>query len=162
MAATSGYPRRPLVDSSVLIAAWTERRAEPSREDCIAFLAGVENNEGSILVATPTIAELLKGTPPLELPRRRSVIPVPFDARAARILGQTMPNEVLKRLRPEGDVPPLSYFKYDAMIAACAKAFAAECIVSLDEEHMPALAQHVGLPFRHPRMYRQPEQKKLI
>jgi predicted nucleic acid-binding protein len=160
MAVISGYPRRPLVDSSVLIAAWTERRIEPSREDCISFLEGVENSDGVLLIAAPTISELLKGTPPLELPRRKSVVPVPFDRAAARILGREMPPEVLKKAR-EKSKAPLAYFKYDALIAACAKAFAADCIVSLDETHMPELAKHVGLPFRTPAMYRRPDQKKL-
>lgn len=157
---TRHYPRRPLVDSSVLIAAWTERRVEPAREDCIAFLDGVEASDGVILVAAPTIAELLKGQQALDLPRRRSIVPVPFDRRAAQILGKEFPAHVLQTLRDEAGRPSGAHFKYDALIVACAKSANADCIISLDE-HLPRLAQHLGLRCRTPSEYRVPRQMPL-
>ncbi len=161
MIVTSSYPRRPLVDSDVLIAAWTERRVEPTREDCVAFLEGVENNDGVILIAAPMIAELLKGTPPLELPRRHSIVPVPFDAKAARVLGKSLPPHVLQVIRDEAGQPSGYHFKYDALIAACAKRFNADCIISLNVKHMAPLATHLGLQCRTPAAYRKARQEAL-
>jgi hypothetical protein len=62
-----------------------------------------------------------------------------------------MPVEVLKAQRIDTQLP-LSYLKYDAMIAACARRWEAECIVALDTDHV-VLAKHVGLPVRHPRAF---------
>jgi predicted nucleic acid-binding protein len=161
MIVTSPYPRRPLIDSNVLIAAWKERCTEPERDDCIAFLEGVENNDGVILIAAPTIAELLKGTPPLELPRRKSIEPVPFDRRAARLLGKEFPASTLLTLRERSGKPASHYFKYDALIVACAKSAGADCIITLNGKDLEGLARHVGLQCRPPGAYRRPQQSKL-
>ncbi len=162
MSGTSQYPRRPLVDSSVLIAAWTKKRAEPARDDCIAFLEGVEAEDGEILIAAPTITELLKGTPPLELPRRKSVVPVPFDARAARNLAKLFPPTVLQAIRDENGHLLAHYIKYDAMIVACAKTFGADCIITLNGKCFDPLARHIGLQCHHPRAYKKAHQLSLV
>lgn len=161
MIVTSTYPRRPLVDSNVLIAAWTQRRVEPDRDVCAEFLQGAENDDCLILVATPSISELLKGTPPLELPRKKSLVPVPFDRRAAYILGKDFPASTLQALREEAGSPPSHYIKYDALIVACAKSANADCIVTLNIRHMERLAHHIGLLCRHPSAYRHPRQSNL-
>jgi predicted nucleic acid-binding protein len=158
---TSPYPRRPLVDSDVLIAAWTERRVEPAREDCLAFLEGVENNDGVILIAAPTVSELLKGSPSIEPPRRKSIEVVPFDRRAAWILGKDFPATALQKLRTAAGNPQGHYFKYDALIVACAKAAKADCLITLNTKDFSGLARHIGLKCQLPSAYRRPRQSKM-
>jgi hypothetical protein len=101
-----------------------------------------------MLLATPIIAEVLRGQPQ-PIPRTKSLIPVAFDSRAAEILGLEIPVEVL-RSESTRTGHSRTYLKYDAMIVACAKRWAAECIVALDGDH-GVLAQHVRIPVSHPR-----------
>jgi predicted nucleic acid-binding protein len=149
----SRLPERPLVDSTILIAAWSERK-DPARETCLSLLTELENRGSEMLIAAPTIAELLRGEHPIELPRRKSFVPVAFDTRAAELLGRDLPRSVLQRVKEEsGRV--YQYVKYDAMIAACAKRYGATCIISTDL-HMPKLAKHLDLPCFVPEDYKLP------
>lgn len=139
---TSRLQDRSLLDSTILIAAWSERK-DPAREACIALVSEMENLGHEMLVAAPTIAELLRGDQALELPRRKSFVPVAFDTKAAEILGRELPKSVLQRVKDESG-RNYQYVKYDAMIAACAKRHNASCIISTDLD-MPKLAKTLGL-----------------
>lgn len=143
-------PEKCLLDTGVLIRALGQR-SDSDASACQAFFdAMVASNGKRMLVAAPTVAEMLRGHPQ-PLPRTRSLLVVPFDLRAAELLGTEMPIEVLKTQRIDTNLP-LSYLKYDAMIVACAKRWDAECIVALDTDHV-VLAKHVGLSVRHPRQF---------
>jgi predicted nucleic acid-binding protein len=152
---TDRLPRRALVDSSVLIAAWANRRDEPLKPVCEAFLHAMEQHERRILIAAPTVAELLRGTPPVPLPRRKSLVPVAFDTVTAEMLGRELPAPVLQQLRDAAGKPTGQHFKYDALIVACAKRHGVDCIVSLDP-HIPKLAEHVAVPCRTPDFFQLP------
>lgn len=146
----SSLPEKCLLDTGVLIRA-LRQRSDADTSACRAFFDAMVNSNGKrMLVAAPTVAEMLRGHP-RPLPRTRSLSVVPFDLRAAELLGTKMPISVLKAQRFDINLP-LSYLKYDAMIAACAKRWEAECIVALDTDHV-VLARHVGLPVCHPRQF---------
>lgn len=146
----SALPETCLVDTGVLIRALWQRNDDETPA-CHAFFDAMLSAVGRLmLVAAPTVAEMLRGNPQ-PLPRTRSLLVVPFDLRAAELLGAEMPVEVLRAHRAHDEVP-LSYLKYDAMIVACARRWEADCIIALDTDHV-MLARHVGLPVLHPREF---------
>ena len=146
--ALDALPGRCLVDTGVLIRALGQR-SDDETPACIDFFNAMVGSHGKrMLIAAPTVAEMLRGNP-RPLPRTRSLLVVPFDLQAAKLLGMEMPVEVL-RVHRGHDQLPLSYLKYDAMIVACARRWEAECIVALDTDHV-TLAAHVGMPVVHPR-----------
>jgi predicted nucleic acid-binding protein len=148
----SRLPLRPLVDSTILIAAWSNRR-DADHQTCVDFLESMELADREMLVATPTIAELLRGSA-IELPRRKSFVPVAFDQRAADILGRELPKSILQKVKEETGAR-YQYIKYDAMIAACARRYNATCIVSSDP-HLPRLARPLSLTCVTPNELRLP------
>lgn len=149
----AALPDTCLVDTGVLIRA-LRQRSDDETPACHAFFdAMVDSGVSRMLVAAPTVAEMLRGNPQ-PLPRTRSLLVVPFDLRAAELLGAEMPVEVL-RAHGAHDALPLSYLKYDAMIVACAQRWDADCIVALDTDHV-RLARHVGMPVVHPRAFARP------
>jgi predicted nucleic acid-binding protein len=140
-------PARCLVDTGVLIRAlsqFDDKQAAVCRDFFDAMVACGKQ----MLLAAPVIAEVLRGRPQ-PLPRTKSLIPVAFDSRAAEILGLEIPVAVLRSESPKSG-HSRTYLKYDAMIVACAKRWAAECIVALDDDH-GVLAHYVEIPVRHPR-----------
>ena len=148
--AVDALPERCLVDTGVLIRA-LRQRSDDEAPACVAFFDAMVSSSGRrMLVAAPTVAEMLRGNPQ-PLPRTRSLLVVPFDSRAAELLGTEMPVDVL-RVHRAHDQLPLSYLKYDAMIVACARRWEADCIVALDTDHV-TLARHVGMPVLHPRQF---------
>ena len=141
-------PETCLVDTGVLIRALRQRHDDETPACHAFFDAMVNSGSRRMLVAAPTVAEMLRGNPQ-PLPRTRSLLVVPFDLQAAELLGEEMPIQVLRAHRAP-DQLPLSYLKYDAMIVACARRWDADCIVALDTGHV-TLARHVGMPVLHPR-----------
>jgi predicted nucleic acid-binding protein len=142
-------PAKCLADTGVLIRALGQREDEHS-EICRAFFDAMVQNKRQILVAAPTVAEMLRGNPQ-PLPRTRSIIVVAFDNEAAQLLGLEMHVSVLKD-KSKIDGLTRTYMKYDAMIVACAKRWEAECIVALDDDHI-RMAAHVQMPVKHPRQF---------
>jgi len=140
-------PARCLIDTGVLIRALGQFEDEHAAT-CQDFFDAMIECKKQILLATPVIAEVLRGQP-APIPRTPSIIPVAFDSRAPEILGIEIPVDVL-RSESQKTGHSRTYLKYDAMIVACAKRWAAECIVALDGDH-GVLAQHVQIPVRHPR-----------
>ncbi|PRQ07838.1 type II toxin-antitoxin system VapC family toxin [Enhygromyxa salina] len=142
-------PARCLVDTGVLIRSLGQFEDEHTQV-CRAFFEQMIVKGQRMLVAAPSIAEMLRGQPQ-PLPRTKSLIPVAFDSRAAEVLGLEIPVAVL---RSESSITGHSrtYLKYDAMIVACAKRWGATCIVALDGDHR-VLAKYVEMPVRHPREF---------
>lgn len=142
-------PGRCLVDTGVLIRALGQREDEHA-DKCRSFFDAMVGAKRQMLVAAPTVAELLRGNPQ-PLPRTRSVVVVSFDNTAAEILGVEIPVSVLHDHSAKTG-HTRSYLKYDAMIVACARRWEAQCIVALDDDHV-ALARHAGLVVRHPAAF---------
>jgi predicted nucleic acid-binding protein len=142
-------PNRCLVDTGVLIRALGQFQDEHAQV-CRDFFDEMIVHDKRMLVAAPSIAEMLRGQPQ-PLPRTKCLVPVAFDSRAAELLGLEIPVDVL-RSHSSATGHSRTYLKYDAMIVACAKRWEAECIVALDGDH-GLLAQHVNVVVRHPREF---------
>lgn len=140
-------PMKCLVDTGVLIRALGQF-ADGNAQVCRQFFDAMIEHRRRMLVAAPTLGEMLRGNP-APLPRTRSVVVVAFDSEAAQILGLEMPVRILTA-RADRDGLPRTYMKYDAMIVACAKRWEAECIVALDSDHV-LMAASIGMNVRHPR-----------
>ncbi|PRP93094.1 hypothetical protein ENSA5_45370 [Enhygromyxa salina] len=142
-------PRKCLIDTNIVIRALGERTDRDSVL-CEKFFRAMFRAEGhSMYVAAPTLAEVLRGNPNTRIPSTPSIVHVPFDRRAAEIIGRDLPIRVLK-LERENHAVPISYLKYDAMICACAKLAQVDCILALDGDFWK-LAPHVEIPVKYPR-----------
>ena len=140
-------PSRALLDTGVILRA--HDLGDPHATDPLSKLVweGMLGNSASILIAAPSLAEILRyraGTP---FPVVSGVEVVDFDDEAARIIGEKMPMDVLIEVMKHGDRK--SYLKFDTLILACAVRHKAECVVALDKEHH-RLAPHAGIPVRTP------------
>jgi predicted nucleic acid-binding protein len=124
-------PSRPLLDSSVLFGALAARDTGPDAQACRKLLDAIMEAGKTILIAAPSIAELLRGSTPVEPPKTMGIIVVGFDDQAARLLAEDFPQEILIKAR-DATGTPLQYIKYDAMIVACAKRHRADCLVTRD------------------------------
>jgi len=140
-------PEKCLLDTGVLIRALGQRQDAES-EVCRDFFDAMLLAKKIILVAAPTVAEMLRGNPQ-KLPRTRSIIVVAFDREAAELLGTEIPVAVLKETAKTTGLPH-TYMKFDGMIVACAKRWQADCIVALDSDHTK-LASHISMTVNHPR-----------
>jgi predicted nucleic acid-binding protein len=139
-----------MLDTSVLIPAlW---KPKPTDDPACAplFDALVQANR-HVYIAAPACAELLRRAPKSSIPRKKNVIVVPFDRRAAEMLATLFPPEVLVQERTATGTP-LNYIKYDAMIAACAARHRVEVFISADARQR-ALAEKAGLTVREPGFY---------
>ncbi len=153
MVDTDRLPQRVLADSTIFVSAYLRR--DEFTEDSAAFLEAMEQQDRTVLIAAPTIAELLRGEPSMPPPRRKAFEMVAFDDVAAMILGKDFPTHVLVA-KKDSLQRAYNYIKYDAMIVACAKRGRADCIVSTDSG-VSALAAAIGLPCYGPRYFRTPQ-----
>ncbi len=151
-------PDRCLMDTGVLIRALRQKQ-DPDTADCADFFEAMVHAQKTILVAAPTLAEVLRSKPETTVPPTRHVVVVPFDRRAAELLGEKMPWTDQQARAAEASVSR-SYIKFDAMIAACAKRWNASVIIALDGDHR-TMAAAVGLASRAPGSYRQAQQDLL-
>lgn len=147
----SQLPDRCLMDTGVLIRALRQQQT-PETEACEAFFKAMVSERKTILIAAPSLAELLRSKPDTKAPISRSVMVVPFDHRAAEILAENLPWKLQKTRAAEENVSR-AYIKYDAMIAACAKRWNATVIISIDGDHRK-LAKDLGIESRSPDSYR--------
>jgi predicted nucleic acid-binding protein len=115
----SRLPQRALFDTGVVIRALGERPNDPRSPLCEALWEAMVENGRDILIAAPSIAEMIRQDGKGEIPHRRGVEVVAFDARAAELLGRKFPERVLTLERTNTGLPK-HYIKYDAMIVACA------------------------------------------
>ncbi|PCH53994.1 MAG: hypothetical protein COC22_01200 [Flavobacteriaceae bacterium] len=144
-------PNRCLMDTGVLIRALRQRE-DADTADCTDFFEAMVTLGNTILIAAPTLAEVLRERPETVIPSTRHVVVVPFDRRAAEMLADKMPTAT-QRAQAAATNVSRSYIKYDAMIAACAGRWDAKVIIALDGDHRK-LAPKVGLESRPPGSYR--------
>lgn len=146
-------PKSALLDTTVLIRALGDRPNDPQAPLCRELFETMIANKLDVLIAAPTLAEIYRGggsgKPP---PQLAQFCIVSFDDEAARILGTRFPQLSLVNFQKStGD--PLSYYKYDALIVACAVRHRADVLVSLDSQ-MRTLATSVQLRAVAPDEYR--------
>jgi hypothetical protein len=151
-------PQSALLDSSVLVPALGGKvRPTDDAASGPLFNAMVQARR-SVLIAAPSVAEILRKSPPSAIPRTKGVIVVPFDRPAAELLGTKFPIDILKRVRDEFTSsrakpgPWLDYIKFDSMIVSCAVRHGAAVLVTTDIGQQK-LAAKVGLLTREPRDY---------
>jgi predicted nucleic acid-binding protein len=135
-------PRTALVDTGVFMRFLGERPEDPHSPACVEFCRAMFDHGNELFVAAPTIAEIMRhrGSP---IPRVKGVTVVPFDERAAHILGLEMPMVRLHQVQ-QSSGHSLSYLKYDAMISACALRCRTRTLIALDSDHV-VMARHLGL-----------------
>jgi predicted nucleic acid-binding protein len=144
-------PERALLDTGVLIRALGDRPEDPLAPACRAVFAALLTHRKHVLIAAPSLAEMLRGSTKTRPPRVRGVTVVPFDQDAACILGERLPQNELKEFSTQAGVK-LTYYKYDALIVACAARHRADCIIAL-EFKIPSLAEKVGLVAKAPATF---------
>lgn len=144
-------PARALIDTGVLIRA-LRQKDDAFTEDCFEFVEAMIQENNRVLIAAPTLAEVLRGDPSTKLPATEHVQVVPFDRKSAEVLGNDMHIQVQKVKAAETGLP-VTYVKYDAMIMACAAAFGAKAVISLDKDHRK-LARYVNILCRTPADFR--------
>jgi predicted nucleic acid-binding protein len=83
-------PDRCLIDTGVLIRALRQQQ-DANTVDCAAFVEAMVMAEKTVLIAAPTLAEVLRSKPETTVPATRHVVVVPFDRRTAELLGEKMP-----------------------------------------------------------------------
>jgi predicted nucleic acid-binding protein len=137
-------PSRALLDSSVLFGALGSRDTGSDAEACRKLLDGMIEHGKTVLIAAPSLTELLRGDSPIEPPRTLGIVVVGFDDQAARILAKEFPQTVLVKAR-DASGATLQYIKYDAMIVASAIRHRAACLVTRDGP-MKHLAEQAKLP----------------
>ena len=141
-------PSTAALDTGVLIRALGDRPEDPRAAVCREFVQAMLANRGRILVPAPVVAEMLRGANAAAVPRVRRIVVVPFDDRAAVLLGTKMPEHLYHEWRAETG-RPVHYFKYDALIVACAQAHGADCIVHLDGD-IGRIAEKMGFEAHRP------------
>jgi predicted nucleic acid-binding protein len=149
-------PRRALIDSGVLMRALEPHHRDAIAPVCMLFWETMLAHELEILVAAPTLAELIRSGASGDVPRADNVEVVAFDDEAAMLLGKTFPVETLKSVRDTQGCLSLTHLKYDAMIVACAIRHRAECIIAIDPD-IPRLGQMVKIPVVSPLHFVQPQ-----
>jgi predicted nucleic acid-binding protein len=141
-------PDSALLDTTVMIRALGDRPNDPRAPLCASLFAKMVQIGKRVLVAAPTVAEMMRSSQQTMPPRSRYVEIVPFDLSAAMMLADKLPLSVLKTLKEQG-LGPLTYLKYDALIVACAIRHKADCLVTLDKT-MGKLAEQAELPCKTP------------
>jgi len=136
-------PHRALFDTTVIINALGDRPDDPTAPTCKSLFEAMMNDRRQILIAAPTIAELLRSDSGAMAPRSPSIEIVAFDDIAAYHLGTKFPERLLIA-KANALKLPRAYMKYDAMIVACATRHRAEVLVTLDKAQAE-LAKEVGL-----------------
>lgn len=135
-------PRRALLDTPVVIRALLGQRGdEAATPSCIDFVKAMLEHERELLIATPTLAEVLRGDASSTLPSTKGIEVVSFDRKAAVTLGTTFPADGLrKRAKGLGVDREIMYF--DMLIVACAIRHRADRVITLDKGR---IMRHLGL-----------------
>lgn len=138
-------PNRALLDSSVIVSAFGTK---PEDRDATEFFDAMVNQKRDVLIATVSIAELLRKRPTSPLPKVKHVRAVVFDERCAEVCAQHFPPIVLKDEAAKLAGLPAAYWKFDALIVAAAIRYGAECIVTADggQKKLAAKAGLKALP----------------
>jgi predicted nucleic acid-binding protein len=149
-------PRRALIDSTVLTRALQDQAPDADTPVCVEFWDDMLASGRRMLIAAPTIAEIIRLNASRTIPRTPQVAVVAFDAVAAELLGRNLPIAQLKSLA-DAEGHNLTYYKYDAMIAACGARHRAECVVTLDRG-FAKLGPPLGIDIRHPSDFEDSQQ----
>lgn len=104
-----------------------------------------------VLIAAPSLAEILRNPSNKPLPRVLYVEVVAFDGDAAKALGDKMPFAQMQSLAA-GSGLTKNYFKYDALIVACAIRHRAEVLITTDA-NQTSLATLAKLKTASPSQY---------
>ncbi|MFT3915339.1 MAG: type II toxin-antitoxin system VapC family toxin [Anaeromyxobacteraceae bacterium] len=132
------------VDAGVLFRALEKKKKDRFAQACRDFwVAMLKDPNRRIIIPAPAFAEYLRGGASA-LPSTAQVYVVPFDARCAEIMAESLPQHILSvqiaafkaqyGKDREGNEAPGSFIKYDAMIAVCAKRWGADRLVSIDTD----------------------------
>jgi predicted nucleic acid-binding protein len=149
-------PFRALIDTGVALRAFFSEEpdfaADPRTPSCVAFVRAMSTSGRTCVMATITMAEALRYDGERQFPRYRGFEIGAFDDVAARAFGEKLSDAGLKQVQAEtgGKRRTVSI---DALIVATAVRYRVECIVSLDENDMPKVAELAGLPTRAPAHY---------
>jgi len=135
-------PFRALLDSSVLISAFFGNRPEDVDSD--ELFRTMVNQRRDVLIASVSLAEILRKQAVSPLPTVRHVRTVSFDARCAEVCARYFPPKVLKEDAAKLAGFEAAYWKYDTLIVATAIAYGAECLVTRDAGQTK-LAARAGL-----------------
>lgn len=126
-------PLNALIDTGVFFRFLGDKPDEEKSAYCRAFCKAMLNAGRELFVAAPTLAEVSRYRG-VRVPRTRGITVVPFDEKAAEILGLQMTQAKLHEARDASGLS-LTYFKYDAMIVACALRVSTRIVVALDSDH---------------------------
>lgn len=144
---TKLFPLRALLDTGIWLRAfhWQE---DENTALCIDLVTALSFSGCRMLMAAPTLAELLRGDPKRKSPRGKGIVPVAFDTKAAEELQSLVAPFV--NTQP-GDGVRL---KFDQMIVACAVRWQAEHVVHLDGRLQKHCPKAVGrIIFKKPEDY---------
>jgi predicted nucleic acid-binding protein len=144
-------PEDAMIDTGVLMRFLGDQPQDPRAPLCRAFCEEMVKLGRKLWVAAPTIAELVRhrGKP---IPLVKGIVAVPFDRQAADILGQRLPMQSLKKVKGiSGN--SLSYYKYDALIMACAVRAKTRTFITLDLQDHKLLAEHLDIKVCEPDQF---------
>jgi hypothetical protein len=136
-----------------------DRPQDADTPHCVEFCRLMCEQGRPLFVAALTLAEVSRHRG-LPVPRTKGITVVPFDDRAAHILGLEMPMAKLHTTSQASGLT-LTYLKYDAMITACALRCRTKNLVTLDSDHS-VMAHQLGLEVRHPSHYASPQTELLF
>lgn len=143
-------PERALFDTGVVIRALGDRPDDARSPDCVSLWERMIAEKKTILISAVSIAEI--GAMKLPVPVVPSVVVVPFDRTAALICADLLSPSVIEAYKKNAKLPN-ARAKYDALIVACAKRWAVDALVALDED-IDKLATKIGLRCLTPEAYR--------
>lgn len=150
----AALPQRALFDTGVVVRALGERPGDPRQPLCEALWEAMLANDRQILIAAPTVAEMIRQHGKGQAPRRKGVEVVAFDRPAAELLGHALPQAVLKGQQQSTGLP-FNYIKYDALLLACAARHRATQVVCMDGQ-MHGMAALLGLTAKKPEDFLAP------
>lgn len=148
-------PANALIDTGVFMRFLGDRPGEQDSKSSVAFCNAMVDSGRTLYIGAPTIAEVTRYQGK-RIPRQKGIVVVPFDDRAAELLGLNMP---MAKIHQTAQVSGQSktYLKYDSLIAACALRVKAAMIVAIDGDHVD-MAKAIGIPVSHPGAF---EDKRL-
>ncbi len=129
---TTKLPASMLLDTTVALRGFGAYGDDPRGSVCVALVDACLRQGTSLLIAAPTLAEILRGGATRAVPRVAGVEVVAFDDVAAELLGRVLPQASLQEFATAEGLK-LTYLKYDALIVACALRYRAGCFVCLDD-----------------------------
>jgi predicted nucleic acid-binding protein len=145
----TSLPKTAMVDTGVFLRFLGARPDDPDAPICRAFCEAMLERGYVLYVAAPTLAEIIRQNGE-KAPRIKGIVVVPFDDRAAELLGARMPMPRLREALAASSMS-LGALKYDAMIMACAARSKTSTLVTLDiVDHLP-FAQGLDIAVRRPQ-----------